>query len=334
MDLTELIGAAPAAALLGMCKNAGKTTALVRLIREYARQGAALGLTSIGRDGEGRDLVTGTDKPPIYMYEGMLAATAEQLLPLCDVSREIVLLPGISTSLGQVVVFRARSDGYVQLAGPAIVSQLGPLREQLAALGAGRVLVDGALGRRSLAAGVYAGGGVCLLCTGASLDPDMARVVAETAFTARVLTLPAARFSARPLDRFTLSRDGETLGAADVPALCAALRHGKGGAEVLLSGALTEGQAQALLRGGAKPDGLRLIAGDGSRYLMKRETFQRLEAAGVRFAVLRPARLAAITVNPVSAGGWRFPRRAFLEQMAGAVPFPVLDVEADDGIGL
>ncbi|MBR1496857.1 MAG: hypothetical protein IJ617_04465 [Oscillospiraceae bacterium] len=334
MRLSELLGNAPAAALVGMCKNAGKTTALVRLVRDFVRRGTVLGLTSIGRDGEGRDLVTGTDKPPVFMYEGMLAATAEELLPLCDVSREILALPDVRTSLGRVVVFRARSDGFVQLAGPSMVEQLGPLRRLLTELGAQRVLIDGALGRRSLSAGVYEDGGVCVLCTGASLDPDMEKVVAETAFAARVLTLPAASAPGPELDRFTLYRGEEAAGAADIPSLCAALRRGGGEAEAMLSGALTDAQALALLRGGAKLEGLRLIAGDGSRYLLRRESFERLEGAGVRFTVLRPARLAAVTVNPVSAGGWRFPPQAFREAMGAAVPFPVLDVEAENGTEL
>ena len=125
MKLRDLVSGAPAVAMLGMCKNAGKTTALNRLIRESAEAGLRrLGLTSIGRDGEGRDLVTGTDKPPIWLYEGMLAATAEQLLPLCDVSREILASTGLYTSLGEVILFRAKSDGFVQLAGPAIVEQM------------------------------------------------------------------------------------------------------------------------------------------------------------------------------------------------------------------
>ena len=66
MKLLDCIGDAPAVAMLGMCKNAGKTTAMNRLIRELAAAGQGpVALTSIGRDGEATDLVTGTSKPPI-----------------------------------------------------------------------------------------------------------------------------------------------------------------------------------------------------------------------------------------------------------------------------
>ena len=53
--------------IVGMAKNAGKTTAMNFLIEEAMDEGVALGITSIGRDGESQDLVTGTEKPKIYL---------------------------------------------------------------------------------------------------------------------------------------------------------------------------------------------------------------------------------------------------------------------------
>ncbi|MBO4914741.1 MAG: hypothetical protein J5449_05985, partial [Oscillospiraceae bacterium] len=259
MDLLELVRPAPVTVMLGMCKNAGKTTALCRLIREYAERGEPCALTSIGRDGESRDLVTGTDKPPIYMYEGMLAATAEQLLPLCDVSREVLATTGLYTSLGEVVIFRARSDGFVQLAGPGIVEQLKPLRETLTSLGASAVLIDGALSRKSPAS--CAADGVCVLSTGASLHRDMDRVVAETAFAASLLSLPEAEAPGAELDRVTLFRsDGSAEGGDSI----FGLRRDGGENTLLLSGALTEAQARVLLRDGTDKRGLTLLVKDGS----------------------------------------------------------------------
>ena len=331
MDLAELTGKAPVIAMLGMCKNAGKTTALNRLIKDYALLDHPIALTSIGRDGESTDLVTGTEKPPIYLYAGMLAATAEQLLELSDVSREILDVLPIHTPLGRIVVFRAKSDGFVQLAGPSIVEQLSALRESLAEFGAETVIIDGALSRRSPAAGAL--DGTCVLSTGASLDRDMDLVTAETAFVCKILTLTEAAAPGPALDRFTIFRDGEPEAAGEINALCAALKRG-GGDTVLASGALTDSAAQALLRAGLRRPGLRLILEDSSRLLVKRETFEKLLACGFDLAVCRGTRLAAVTVNPVSAGGWRFDGEAFLEKMRGAVPVPVLNVGPYDGTEL
>ena len=99
---------------------------------------------------------------------------------------------------------------------------------------------------------------------------------------------------------------------------------------MLLSGALTETQAKALLRSGAAREGLTLLCADGSRLLLRRETFEALRARGVRFAVRNTTRLAAVTVNPVSALGWRFDPEALQERMQNALPgIPVIDVLRD-----
>ena len=42
----------------------------------HDRLQGTLGLTSIGRDGESTDVVTGTEKPGIFVREGTLIATA------------------------------------------------------------------------------------------------------------------------------------------------------------------------------------------------------------------------------------------------------------------
>ena len=65
--LFDLVAPYSTVCLAGMCKNAGKTTALNVLIRGARERGVTLALTSIGRDGEREDLVTGTNKPPIYL---------------------------------------------------------------------------------------------------------------------------------------------------------------------------------------------------------------------------------------------------------------------------
>ena len=325
MALLELIHNAPSVAMLGMCKNAGKTTAFNRLIREMEQSGRrGVALTSIGRDGEGLDLVTGTKKPPICLYEGMLAATAEQLLPLCDVSREILATTGLFTSLGEVVIFRAKSDGYVQLAGPAIVEHRLQLR------------------------------------AGASLDRDMAKVVEETAFAVRRLSLPKLPLPGPFHGRLTLYARQNTapentalngvsaeyaaenaaapgsVSAGNPPqqALLAAadsiedLPRDGGARTLLVRGALTEPQARALLTGPCPKEGLTLLLRDAGCLLLKRATFAALLARGTAFAVEHPTRLAAVTANPVSAGGWCFEAARFLEEIRATVHVPVINTEA------
>ena len=110
--------------IAGMSKNAGKTTVLNAFLDAFHAHGVGVAVTSIGRDGESNDVVFDVAKPEVFLKKGDIAATAKGLLPLCTVTREILCATGFPTPLGEVVVFRALSDGFVQIAGPSIVAQL------------------------------------------------------------------------------------------------------------------------------------------------------------------------------------------------------------------
>ncbi|HSN94825.1 MAG TPA: hypothetical protein VLR89_07170, partial [Anaerolineaceae bacterium] len=141
-------------ALVGLSKNAGKTTCLNHLIRAWQKSGISrpLGITSIGRDGEEEDVVSGQPKPRIFIYQGTYLATAKSSLSRCDALLDILELSGIRTSFGEVVICKALSDGYVELAGPSQAADLLAcerlLREQDPSL---FFVVDGALSRRAQA---------------------------------------------------------------------------------------------------------------------------------------------------------------------------------------
>ena len=96
--------------IVGMCKNAGKTTMLNWLLTAGHLRGT-LGLTSIGRDGESTDVVTGTEKPGIFVREGTLIATAKDMLRLGDVTKEILMTTGIPTPLGGALYHHAAAVG-------------------------------------------------------------------------------------------------------------------------------------------------------------------------------------------------------------------------------
>ena len=116
--------------------------------------------------------------------------TAKDMLRLGDVTKEILATTGISTPLGEVVVLRARSAGYVQIAGPSITTQLRDVSQLFFELGAGQTIIDGALGRKSLGARTVAE--AVILCTGASYHMSMEKVIEDTVNIYRIMNLPKA----------------------------------------------------------------------------------------------------------------------------------------------
>ena len=109
--------------IIGMEKNVGKTTVLNKLIEDIGLQ-KTIGLTSIGRDGEDTDVVTNTHKPRIYVNQGTIIATARDCLRNCDVTKEILYTTDFSTPMGDIIILRAISAGYVDIAGPSYNAQI------------------------------------------------------------------------------------------------------------------------------------------------------------------------------------------------------------------
>ncbi len=336
--LREHIGGCRSLSIIGMCKNAGKTTVLNRIIYEMRDAGVTLALTSIGRDGEAVDVVTGTAKPGIYVYENTLVATAADVLRLSDVTREIVGATGFSTPLGEVVLFRARSDGSVQLAGPSMTAQLISLAETFSSLGADLTVIDGALSRKSLCAPAVSEATV--LCTGASCNRSIEKLVGDTAFAAKLLMLPKqtvwsdAEIADENAPKVRLRRkDGSVAALPEGMSLADALRSPdyQDIAGVYVAGAVTESLLRPVLNSGVSIEGMEFAALDGSRLLFRKDISDKLALRGARLAVARPVRVAAITVNPVSAYGFDMDPKELLARMREAVGVPVMDVMNEDG---
>lgn len=305
-NLIQQLQSVRSMSIVGMCKNAGKTTMLNWLLAHSGR-GRVLGLTSIGRDGESTDVVTGTEKPSIFVPAGTLIATAKDMLWLGDVTKEILVSTGIPTPLGEVIIMRARSDGYVQLAGPSITTQLKSVSQTFFDLGAEQSIIDGALGRKSLGTRQVAEG--IVLCTGASYHMRMEKVIADTVSIYRIMNLPKA----------------QTVPAAPEGTLEQCLKEQ---GEALVTGALTDSMVLPLLRAGVLRKN-RLVVADPSKVLLSPDTLDKMQLREVRLETAEAARTLCITVNPVSAYGWKFDKDEFRARLQEAVDVPVINVKEE-----
>ncbi|MBO4563177.1 MAG: hypothetical protein J5772_06160 [Clostridia bacterium] len=324
----ELIGGVKTLSVIGMCKNAGKTTVLNSIISECESRGEILGLTSIGRDGERSDLVTNTKKPEIFVREGAVIATAEGLLKEGDISREILMATGLPTPMGEIVIVRARSAGYVQLGGASITEHQKLLRDRLFSFGCTRVLIDGAISRKSLGTPALADG--VILSSGASYDADVRTTAEDTAFIARLFSLPVSKGTEALSARYTAISGGEAHSADSLRELLPVLKSGA--EKLVMRGAVTDNSVKELLNIGKLLNGTILVAEDASRLLFRASGFEKLMRFTGGFEVLKGTRLIAVTVNPFSAYGNHYDGNDFKERVASAleragVTAPVMDVK-------
>lgn len=335
--LTRLLSPDATLALAGMCKNAGKTTVLNRVLWELGEAGCKVALTSIGRDGETEDVATGTHKPRIYVEEGTIFATASDLLANCDTSTEILALSGVSTPMGQVVLCRARSRGFVDLAGPSMNQQLIGLKEQFREYGVDKILLDGAISRKSLCSRRVAD--EVILCTGASYHRDVDVVVSDTAYIARLLQLPEVKEEVAGSLRE--ARAEEKLLILDCKGRWQPPEKGGKLVDVLrdkrwqdcryfwLEGAVTDAMLRPLFLSNVSLKERVFVVEDSSKLLLSPDTWEKLMKKGGSIRVLWRIHVRAVTVNPFSAYGNHFDKEELREKMQAAVELPVLNVRED-----
>ncbi|MBQ9014523.1 MAG: hypothetical protein IJ109_00250 [Firmicutes bacterium] len=326
-------------AIVGMAKNAGKTTTLNYFLEEAMDEEMVVGVTSTGRDGERTDLVTGTDKPSIWLEEGMLVSVPVQLYDLADAGLEILRKTEYGTSLGPILLCRVASSGYVQVAGPVINAQHESLCAEMIEAGAEVVLIDGAIDRKSIAAPETSD--AIILSTGAVLSRQMRTVIEETAHTVGLYRLP--RLEEGPVrgyledigddERIQLIRDGalETLpvrtglGAGKILAGLLNEKNGKDISHIFLPGAFTPGSID-----GIDPRMMRRITfvlKDPTRIFFPPPIWRKMRKWGLNVTVLENINVAALTVNPTSPFGYRFDQQQLVQAMQAAIPeIPVIDV--------
>jgi hypothetical protein len=344
--------------IVGMAKNAGKTTALNYLIEEAMDDGVTVGVTSTGRDGESTDLVTGTAKPRVFLGTGAIVSVPVSLYELAEAGLEILRMTGYSTALGQIMICRVAESGYVQIAGPVNTKDHKEMCREMLGFGAEIILIDGAVDRRSVAAPDISD--AVIISTGAVLSRSMKKVVEETAHTVGLYRLPVLeegkaremildrqareRKTALP-GRKTAAQKGlhsqapERLlliegGEVRALGLKTGLSAGKYLDEaidenteyVFIPGALTESVVSDIHP--AKMKQVEFILKDPAKIFIGAAQWQQLRKKGFTVKVLENIEVAALTVNPYAPAGYSFDHEALLKTMRDAMEgIPVIDVK-------
>ena len=339
MRISDAIEPAVRVALVGLAKNTGKTVALGAILSELEARGEAIGVTSIGRDGEASDaLDDAIAKPPILLPAMALVATTEPLLERSDARAEVAVRTDHRTPLGRVVVARLLERGAVEVAGPTAVQDVGEVVEAMRGLGAERLLVDGSIDRRAGASPRLADGVV--MSTGAVLSADLDQLVRRTRAAVELLTLPAVADEALHARAAALDASALLLDEGEAVPLDSAIVHDRVEAivpllrgrtdvrAVVVRGALVEPLLDQLGRVRRRAP-LTVIADDATRVFLRGGTCARYRARGVDLAVLTPIPLLAVTTNPVAPLRHRFDAEELRARIAAELPgVPVLDVLA------
>jgi hypothetical protein len=218
MTLGELTSSNRRVALVGLAKNTGKTVALASLLRELHATGRRVGVTSVGRDGEERDVIDSRiEKPRVHLPAGSIVASTDGLLRASAIPYELLEEMDVRTPLGQVLIARLHGDGTIEVAGPSAATDVRAAADAMLVHGAEQVLIDGAIDRRAASSPEIVDG--LVMSTGAVLSHDLDEVVLQTRDAVDLVRLPRVDDTSeisRLLRELSASHAGDTLGAANV----------------------------------------------------------------------------------------------------------------------
>lgn len=309
-------------AVMGMTKNTGKTVALNHVLAQAASAHVAVGVSSIGRDGEDRDQVFQVPKPPIVVWPGSLVATARATLQRAKVRWKLLGATGIDTPMGEILLVQVLERGEMEVAGASRSSDQHTVIARLQQCGAALVLLDGALGRSHHASPAIADG--VILATGAALGGGLGDVLRKTRDRLAILGIAQADQRTQDLcaSVFTQGgvglwdRQGRVVWQARIATLNAAaalLQHlGAGVATIAVSGAVGRALWQAITTLARQCPGLTLVVADGTKLFIDHTALQALHQFQARVLAFRAIRITGITLNPFSPLGGSFAAQEFL----------------------
>ena len=323
--ISELVNKYKTLSVVGMAKNAGKTTTLNYLIEEAADEGINIGVTSTGRDGEVIDVVTGTDKPRVYLYPETLVSVPKDLFGRASAGLEILKMTKYHTSIGPVMICKVVDSGYVQIAGPVLTSQQQDLARDMLSLGAEIILIDGAIDRKAIASPKASD--AIILATGAVLSRSIQKVAEETAHTVALYSISeigdintksifaksdkimtAGKKSVQELDIET------ALAASSV--IDASINEET--EYVYIPGALTDSTIANIHP--KKFKNTKFVVKDPTKIFLNSDEWQKLRKKGFTVNVLEKINIAAISVNPVSPQGYAFEHKELTQAIEQVVP--------------
>jgi len=322
--------------IIGLAKNVSKTTTLNHIIQTLKGK-SILGLTSIGRDGEKYDAITTLPKPRIYVESGVLIATATHSIKNSEAKIEILKTTGINTPMGEIVIARVISNGYIELAGPSINSELTSVCKELLYLGSNLVLIDGAFDRRSYASPLVSE--ATILSTGASVSKEMQEVIDITHHTMNLISLEnEENFQLINLAKKIISKAKvgiinedysfkmlELLTALD--SVDEILNFMTNKSKILvINGAITDKFLEEFMKKSDLYRNIKILVPDATKLFLNKTIFEKYSKKGGVIKVLNKIKIIVVTINPTSPLGYKFDKSKFLNELKRGVTIPIYDL--------
>lgn len=308
-------------ALVGISKNSGKTSILNHLIQSFP--GLDWGVMTTGIDGEEQDAIFKTPKPKVKLLAGNIFCCDSRTLDLHG--SKVSILHGESCSGRKLWLVKALEALETEITGPSVVSAQIRMAKRIQSLGAGKVLIDGSLDRKSIAleADVHA----LILAIGASFG-NLEAITKEVSRLRLLASIPAVESGTYVLRKLRKSTTILTLGNRgwQDTTLTSLIGHEKALHTILESaptavyipGAYTEGMHIKLVK---------VLAQSSTRMIFRHPECLKLELGDLNSLLkqnqvqcLIPFRIKAYALNSWSVHGTAQDAQIFRDSLRQAFP--------------
>jgi hypothetical protein len=237
----------------------------------------------------------------------------------------------------EILVLKSMENGYIELAGPSINSQLSTICKDLIQLGCDFVLVDGAFDRKSFATPLISD--ATILSTGASVDKSMKYVIDTTVHTVRIFSIEAES-NEEIIKLANIIVNDSKIGIINktrkikIVNVLTALDSSKEIFEnltpdteyLIIKGAITNNLLKSLFMYLKKHKKITIITEDATKLFISEPTLKIYEKMGGIIKVLNPIKIIALTINPTSPLGYEFNKDEFLKLLKKKIPLPIYNL--------
>ena len=287
-----------------------------------------LAITSIGLDGEELDQITFLPKPRISVYPGMLVLTALSTLKMAFFEYVILKKIPVFTSLGQMVLIQANTEGKVLLAGPSSVHDMVASMKYLELFLPEHLLIDGAFSRQSSANVADA----VIYCVGGGYSYDLDRVIEHASQVNQLFSLRSLGNGydfLKEINQIVYFTDDFTI--HKIPMTSLLDEHHlfdllpKETKSVYIPYALSDEFAKEWMKR-KKEFSFKLILKSPSAIIVKEPTLKQLVKFTSDLSVLYPYNVIAVCMNPTSPYRVPFDKELMKKKLSEHIQLPILNV--------
>ncbi|MGI6719086.1 MAG: hypothetical protein ACOX4D_08165 [Bacteroidales bacterium] len=343
--------------IVGLEKNTGKTECLNYILKNINKDEHNIAVTSIGIDGESIDQVTQTKKPEITIYENMYFVTSEKHYKQKKITSEIIDVTDFNTSLGRLVIAKAKDDGKVMISGPADTSSTKKLINLLSDnYNINLTIVDGALSRLSPSSPAVTE--AMILSTGAAVSLNLNSLITQTKFITDLINISSidsyfydklinctdgiynvigypkdnkdynTNNNRNNIDITTITKDIDVKKLPIKSLFTIQNNHSdlfKYSNTIYITGVLNDKVLNmAKIQKNIKD--IYIIVKDFTKIFVKPETYYSFIKKGGNILVLDKTYLIAVTINPTAPSGYSFDSNTLQTTLHESLNIPVYDV--------